>query len=725
MRVMMAKKSGRVHTPTVLQMEAVECGAASLGIVLSYYGCIVPLAELRRVCGVSRDGSKASKILKAARSYGLKCEGYKKDLAQVWEMEFPFVVFWNFNHFLVVEGHQKNKVFINDPATGPRVISEEKFDEGYTGVVLAMYPGPQFQKMGRPPSLTAALASRLKNSVATLLYCILAGLMLVVPGIAAPIFTQVFVDYVLVRQLRDWFLPLLFGLGFSIALSYALRQLQLLFLRRLKVKLSIAMAGRFIWHTLRLPVSYFAQRFAGEIGSRVVLNDKVADVLSGRLATTTIGIITMVLYMGILLCYDRVLTLVALGFALVNFLVLRLTARQRVDANIRLGMEYGKALGVSISGLQTMETLKASGLELDFFARWAGYYTRALNTSQELGLQDRLSAALPPLLSALTNASVLAIGGMRVMQGELSLGMLIAFQSLMVQFLRPINDLVGLGNTLQELAGNLDRLDDLLGNPVEPSLDTPQSPEEVRRLQGNVELQDVTFGYSPLEAPLIEELSFSLAPGQRVALVGGSGSGKSTVAKLICGLYPLRSGQICFDGKPRHQIAQSVLAQSVAIVDQDLFMFEGTIRENLTLWDSTVTESQIIRACKDAEIHETILQLPRAYDHLLVEGAVNLSGGQRQRLEIARALIAGPAILVLDEATSALDAEVEHQIEQNLRRRGCTCIIVAHRLSTIRNCDEILVFDRGSVAQRGTHVELLAAGGLYTQLAHSEGGGIE
>jgi len=724
MRVPIARKFSRVRTPTVLQMEAVECGAASLGIILAYYGCIVPLAELRRVCGVSRDGSKASKILKAARTYGLRCEGYKKDLAQVWELEFPFIVFWNFNHFLVVEGRKKNKVFINDPATGPRCISEDEFDEGYTGVVLAMYPGPEFRKMGRPPSLVAALATRLKHSLPTLLYCILAGLMLVVPGIAPPILTQVFVDYVLVRQLRDWFLPLLIGLGFSVVLSYTLRQLQLLFLRRLKIKLAVAMAGRFIWHTLRLPVSYFAQRFAGEISSRVVLNDKVAEVLSGRLAVTAIGVITMLLYAAILLCYDAVLTLVALGFALINFLVLRLTARQRVDANIRLGMEYGKALGVSISGLQTMETLKASGLELDFFARWAGYYTRALNTSQELGLQDRLSASLPPLLSALTNAVVLSLGGMRVMQGELSLGMLIAFQSLMLQFLRPINDLVSLGNLLQELAGDLNRLDDLLGNPVEPSPE-PLPSEEVRRLEGYVELRDVTFGYSPLEAPLIENLSFSLAPGQRVALVGGSGSGKSTVARLICGLYPLRSGQILFDGKPRAQIPQTVLARSIAIVDQELFMFEGTIRENLTLWDGTVTESQMIRACKDAEIHEAILQLPRAYDHLLIEGAVNLSGGQRQRLEIARALVAEPAILVLDEATSALDAEVEHQIEQNLRRRGCTCIIVAHRLSTIRNCDEILVFDRGRVVQRGSHAELIAQEGLYAQLLRSEGGGIE
>jgi ATP-binding cassette subfamily C protein len=392
---------------------------------------------------------------------------------------------------------------------------------------------------------------------------------------------------------------------------------------------------------------------------------------------------------------------------------------------MRTIQDRGKVAGTEIAALQSMETLKASALESDFFSRWSGYYTKFINGQQELGITNQLLGVLPPFLNGLSSLAILMIGGLRVMDGHLSIGMLVAFQSLMSSFLTPVNSLVTFGSSLQELEGDLNRLDDVLRNPVDPELDhqdvqPKQYASEICQLKGYVELVDVTFGYSRTDAPLIQDLSFQIKPGQRLALVGGSGSGKSTVAKLLAGLYQPWSGQILFDGIPREQIPRAVLANSLAMVEQEIFLFAGTVRDNLTLWDDTVTNAQLIHACKDAAIHEVILAVPGGYEGKLLEGAANFSGGQRQRLEIARSLVKDPTILVMDEATSALDAETEKTIDQNLRYRGCSCIIVAHRLSTIRDCDEIIVLERGNVVQRGSHQKMSQVDNYYTRLIQLE-----
>ncbi|WP_431191382.1 NHLP family bacteriocin export ABC transporter peptidase/permease/ATPase subunit [Funiculus sociatus] len=725
MQKLLRGQSRRVKTPTLLQMEAVECGAAALGIILGYYCRIVPLPELRRECGVSRDGSKASNVLKAARSYGLEAKGFKKELEQLQDLSPPYIVFWNFNHFLVVEGICQQMVYLNDPGTGPRKVSRQEFDEGYTGVVLVMEPGPEFQKGGRKPNLLRALWERLQGATGVLAYCLLAGLLLTLVGLVVPVFSQVFVDEILVQGRQHWLRPLLLGMAIAAILQGILTLLRLRYLRRLKVKLSVGMSSRFLWHILRLPVGFYAQRFAGEISNRTSLNDQVADVLSGRLATTAIDAVMVIFYALVMLQYDAVLTSVVVSFAVVNVLTLQWISRQRVDANQRLIQEYGKAAGASIAALQSIETIKASGLESDFFARWSGYYTKAINSQQELGVTNQTFSVLPALLSSLSSMALLVVGGLRVMNGHLSIGMLIAFQGLMQSFLLPVNNLVSFGSTLQEMEGNLIRLDDVLDNPVDPQVESRSHKDnetiQSSRLQGYVELENITFGYSRLEAPLIENFTLSVKPGQRVALVGGSGSGKSTVAKLVSGLYEPWEGEIRFDGLPRHQIPQSVLTNSVAMVEQDISMFGGTVRDNLTLWDTTVSDKSLVRACRDAAIDDVVLSMSGGFDASLIEGAANLSGGQRQRLEIARALVNNPSILVMDEATSALDAETEKIIDQNLRRRGCTCLIVAHRLSTIRDCDEIIVLERGKVMQRGTHQELWQVEGAYSRLIRSEG----
>ncbi len=730
---LLKRRGRRVKTPTLLQMEAVECGAAALGIILAYYRRIVPLAELRQACGVSRDGSKAANILKAARVYGLEAKGYKKEVEQLRDLRPPYIVFWNFNHFLVVEGIRKRRVYLNDPASGPRTVSFQEFDEGYTGVVLVIEPGKEFVKGGRKPSLILALGERLRYATGALAYCLLAGFLLALIGMVVPVFSQVFVDEILVQNRQQWLRPLLIGMAFATILQGLLTSLRLRYLRRLKIKLSVGMSSRFLWHILRLPVGFYAQRYAGEISNRTTLNDQVADILSGQLASTVIDAVMMIFYALVMLQYDPVLTAIVASFAAINIFTLQWVSRQRVDTNQRLIQEYGKAAAASIGALQSIETLKASGLESDFFSRWAGYYTKAINSQQELGVTNQVFSVLPTLLSAFSSLVLLVVGGLRVMDGHLSIGMLVAFQGLVQSFLQPVNNLVTFGSVLQELEGNMIRLDDVLSNSIDPQVergrfaDTKKSQKilspsstSVPKLQGYLELQNVTFGYSQVDSPLIENFNLKVLPGQRVALVGGSGSGKSTVAKLVSGLYQPLSGEICFDGQPREQIPRQILTNSVAMVEQDIYLFGGTVRENLTLWDATVPEKNLVRACQDAAIHDVILSMPGGYDAQLIEGAANLSGGQRQRLEMARALVNNPSILIMDEATSALDAETEQIIDENLRRRGCTCLIVAHRLSTIRDCDEIIVLDRGKVVQRGTHRELWQVEGVYSRLIRTE-----
>jgi ATP-binding cassette subfamily C protein len=692
-------------------------------MILGYFGRVEPAANLRLQCGVSRDGSKASNVVKAARHYGLVAKGFSKDTKGVRALKPPFIVFWNFNHFVVVEGFAKDRVFINDPAIGHRTLHAEEFDRSFTGVVLVMEPGPDFQKGKHGPDFRRQVLERLDGTYIAFGYCTLAGLLLVIPGLTVPALSQVFLDHILLAGRLDWFRPLIVAMIAALLIQAVVKFFQLRYLRRIRMALSLKFSSRFIWHLLRLPSMFYAQRFPGEVAGRTLLNDKVAEVLSGRLAEAAVGSVMMVFYAALMIYYDPVLAALGIGLALCNVVLLRWMSSRRVEANMRMAHEYGKAGSVAMAGLQGMETIKSAGLENGFFTRWAGYHAKAANARQSLEQSNQSLYIVPSLINSLSAALLLIAGGYRVIDGQLSIGMLVAIQTLMAGFMMPLNSLMQLGGVFQELRGDVTRLDDVLSHEAHPQggrqevLD--RHGEIVLRLAGNVEVRNVTFGYSPLEKPLLEDFSLSIEAGQRVALVGGSGSGKTTIAKLISGEYLPWKGQVLFDGIPRPDIPREVLVNSFASVTQEVFLFEGTVRDNLTMWDSTIAEKDIAFACEDAAIHHTILELPGGYDAALREGGSNLSGGQRQRLEIARSLVNKPSVLVLDEATSALDAETEALVIERLRMRACSLIIVSHRLSTIRDCDEIIVLSGGKVVERGTHDDLWSKNGLYAELIRS------
>lgn len=557
-----------------------------------------------------------------------------------------------------------------------------------------------------------------------------------------PTFSKIFVDNILIERMDGWLKPLLLAMAMTALLRGALTWFQEYYLLRFETKLALTSSTKFFRHVFRLPVEFFAQRFGGDVGNRVLLNDKVARLLSGELATNIINLVLIIFYAILMIQYDIVLTLLGIFIAFLNLAVLKWVSRKRTDLNMRLQQEAGKMIGTAMIGLQMIETLKATGSESDFFANWSGCQAKVLNAQQQLAMSTQLLSVVPMFLTSLNTVAILGVGGLRVMDGYLSMGMLIAFQSLMSSFIGPVNQMVNLGSTLQETQADMGRLDDVLRYPVDkrftsdgqksegleimPSTKPPsESVSETTatmpvKLSGHVELKDLKFGYNRLEPPLIEGFNLVLRPGMRVALVGGSGSGKSTIAKLVTGLYEPWAGEITFDNMPMHEILRDIFCNSVAIVDQDIFMFEGTVRSNLSMWDETIPESVIIQASRDACIHLEVSSRAGNYTGMVEEGGSNFSGGQRQRLEIARALVNNPTILVLDEATSALDPHTEKIVDDNIRRRGCTCILVAHRLSTIRDCDEIIVLDRGKVMQRGTHEELRDVEGLYAELIRDQ-----
>jgi NHLM bacteriocin system ABC transporter peptidase/ATP-binding protein len=712
----------RRRAPTILQMEALECGAAALAMVLAYHGRHVPLEELRLACGVSRDGSKASNVLKAARRYGLVARGFRRDVGEFADLPLPAIIHWNFNHYVVLEGFGRRGAYLNDPAEGPRVVGMAEFGDSFTGVVLTFEPGPEFTRGGAPPRLAAALAPFLHGTKEALAFIAVASVALFVPGIAIPAFSRIFVDDILIGEFRDWLYPLLLGMAIAAGLRAGLTLLQQRSLMRLEQRLGLGLSARLLWHVLRLPIEFFGQRYPGDIVDRVAAADRIATRISGQLATNALSVVALVFYAAVMTAYDLTLTALAIAIALLNIVFLKTVTRRRGELNRTLVVDHGRIYGTTVDMIQTVESLKAAGLEQEAFARWAGFQAKLLGTRQGLAVYGGLTSILPALLDGLATAAVLGIGGFRVMGGAMTVGTLVAFQSLMASFMAPIGRLVNLAGSLQAIRADLDRVGDVMRYPVDPRAErhSPAEAGEVARLSGLLEVDGVTFGFNPFDPPLIDDFSLRALPGMRIALVGASGSGKSTLGRLICGLYRPWSGQVRIDGQSLDTIPGELLSSSLAYVDQDIFLFAASVRDNLSLWDGTAGDSEIAAALQDAAIDQDIATRAGRYDCAVLEGGSNFSGGQRQRLEIARAFMSRPTLIVLDEATAALDPVTEKQIDDAIRRLGCTCIIIAHRLSTIRDCDEIVVLESGKVVARGRHDDLLVSCGPYKALIGGE-----
>ena len=716
----------RVKVPTVLQMEATECGAAALGMILAHYGLWIPLEKLRAECGVNRDGSKASCVIRAARNRGCEADGYRWSAADLLELAgeenvFPLIIHWEFNHFVVLEGIAKGKAYLNDPAMGRRTVPWEEFRTSYTGVSLQIAPGANFQKAGHRYNVFKDVAKKLLQDRWALTFIIILEFCAIIPGLAGPVMSQIFLDDILTRKHLDWMTNFCLAMTVSFILSGIMTWLRAVVLTQWQRKLTLADSSSYFWHLLKLPMQFFHQRYAAEVAGRVSFNESIAVTLSGPAATAVLDLFVAVFYLLLLLQYNVALTIIGVAFSSVEIVLFFAMRRHLTDLNMRIQQDAGKAYGVAMNGLRMIETIKASGDESDFFTKWSGYQTKVLMASQETALWAMSVKLLPTLLAGINGALIMTVGGFSIMEGAMTAGMFMAFQHLMGSFQAPVNALVGLGSTLQTTEMQMQRLNDVRAYEVD-RLNFPAAEEAGQKkvpfdsLAGDLRLKDVSFGYSPLERPLLEHFDLHASPGRWIAVVGASGSGKSTLAKIVTGLYEEWSGEVLLDGMPRRDVPRKVITSSLAAVDQDIFLISGTVAENIALFDRTVRRSDIVEAAKDACIHEDIVKLNGGYESAIQEGGLNFSGGQRQRLEIARALAVNPSILVLDEATSALDPITEKKVLDNIRHRGCTCLIVAHRLSTIRDCDEIIVLSRGKIVERGNHREMIQHDGPYRRL---------
>ncbi len=719
--------SGKVaKVPQVMQMEALECGAACLTMILAYYGRWEPLEKIRAECGVSRDGSKATNILKAARSYGLQAKGMTFSAQALRKKgSFPCVLFWNFNHFVVLAGFKGNHAVLNDPARGQVKVSMEEFEESFTGVALVFEKTDAFVEGGKKPDTIGYARKRLEGLGGALAFVMLTAAITSFLTIVNTSLGRVFMDRILITQDTEWLVPLT-SLMLVLALVMGIVSvLNAVYLVRIQGKIAVVSSSRFMRHLLHLPVGFFAQRMVGDLQQRQATNETIAFAMVGQLAPVLINGVMLVLYLVIMLQYSVLLTAVGVLTVVVNAFLARYISNKRINLSRMTATNAGKLYASTISGIEMIETIKASGAENGFFGRWAGYQA-AVNEAETNTVRLNLYlGSIPTIMVSLADIAVLVLGIWLVVEGAFTPGMLLVFTGYLTAFMMPVAQVINLGQTVQEMQTQMERVEDVMNYEVdvpEDLVDTVgvRTSEGREKLKGEIDMHDVSFGYSPLEAPLIEGFDLHVEPGEWVALVGGSGSGKSTLAKLISGLYEPWSGEIKIDGTPLKEIPRSVLRGSLAVVDQEIVTFDDTVRDNVKLWDNSIEDYEVIMACRDAGIHDLILEREGAYSSPILPGGSNFSGGQLQRIEIARVLSQDPTIVILDEATSALDAQTEAEVISRIRDRGITCIVVAHRLSTMRDCDEIVVLDDGKVVERGTHDELLALDGAYAELVRSD-----
>ena len=722
-RVKPTLTKGVAKVPVVMQLEALECGAAALAMVMAYYGKWVPLEQVRVDCGVSRDGSKAKNIYKAAQHYGFDVKAYSMSPESLRSKgQFPCIIHWNMNHFVVLNGFRGKHVYLNDPARGAVKITWEEFDRAFTGVVLIPVPSEHFEPGGKRRSTIDFARKRLIGTGAAVVFVMLTTIIGYLFGIVNSVTSRIFMDRLLSGINPDWLYPFI-----SVMVLFALIQLviawtQAIYSLKINGKMSVIGNTSYMWKVLRMPMEFFSQRLAGDIQNRSDMNAAISGTLVNTFAPLVLNTAMMIFYLVLMIKQSLMLTLIGLSALGLNVVMSRIISQKRINVTRVMMRDSGKLAATTVTGIDMIETIKASGAENGFFQKWAGYQASVNSQNIKSAKVDQFLGMIPMFFTTVANYAVLILGVWLTMNGQFSLGAVLMFQGFLSSFMSPAMTIVSAGQMLQEMRTQMERVEDVMEYPEDPNVSyvAENEDDDLGKLGGSIELKNVTFGYSRLEEPLITDFSLKMNPGDRIALVGASGSGKSTVSKLISGLYQPWSGEILFDGKPRKAYSRDVITGSVAVVDQDITVFEDTIENNIKMWDNSIQDFEMILAARDAQIHEDIMKIPEGYQHKLTSGGRDLSGGQRQRMEIARVLAQDPSIIILDEATSALDARTEYEVVNAIKARGITCIVIAHRLSTVRDCDEIIVLDNGRVIERGTHKELISRGGAYSDLVANE-----
>lgn len=721
-KIKQPKMYGIANVPVVMQLEALECGAACLTMIMAYYGLWIPLERVRSDCGVSRDGSNAANVLKAARKYGFIAKAYRSPIdALKKDAGFPCIIHWNFCHYVVLCGFKKDKAVLCDPARGRVEVSAEEFDKSFTGIVLRFSPDENFVPQGKPRSLASYAKKLLKGTGAAIAFTVFVSICAMFFSIINPVASRMFIDRFIGKGNSNESAVFLAVLSFLSIIQIFISSIQAVYQLKINGKMAVVGDTTFMWKVLRMPMDFFSQRMSGDIQMRQADNGQIVSVLVTIVGPMAINAFMMIFYLVIMVRYNLILSIIGISSVLINLIVSNIITAKRINISRVQLRDEGKLASYTVSGIEMIETIKASGAEDGFFSKWAGYQASANTQSVRFAKLNQMLEVIPGIVSGVSGIIVLCMGVFFTFSGEFTVGMLMAFQGYLNLFTAPAQSFITFGQEIQQMRVRLERIEDVMEYPEEKWKEIdPSQTEDIGKLKGEVEIKNLSFGYSRLGNPIIEDLNLHLKPGKSIALVGSSGSGKSTIAKLVSNLYKPWSGEILFDGVPLEEIPREVRTASIGVIDQDIILFEGTVAENIKMWDNSIQDFEMILAARDADLHEIIVKRDGGYNYKITEGGKDFSGGQRQRIEIARVLAQDPTIIIMDEATSALDALTEYKVVQSIRDRGVSMIIVAHRLSTIRDCDEIIVLDKGKVVERGTHDELYAKGGYYAELISNE-----